>query len=66
MCETSTCQFCICGQPRIRLTDGKFAHEFTNPEKRIAWCEPCSDSAKYEAAAVTSVSPVGPDDYTNV
>jgi len=48
MCEIRTCLFCINSQPRVKLTDGTYAHEFTNPEKGIAWCEPCADSKRYE------------------
>ena len=43
MCETRTCQFCINGQPAVRLTDGTYGHEFTNPEKGVAWFEPCRE-----------------------
>ena len=43
MCETRTCQFCINGQTRVQLTDGTYAHEFENPETKLAWCEPCKD-----------------------
>ena len=48
MCDTRTCGFCKSNQARVRLTDGTFAHEFENPEKGIAWCEPCADSTRYE------------------
>jgi hypothetical protein len=54
MCETRTCQYCIAGHPRVRLTDETFAHEFQNPEHSIApvaWCEPCKDSTRYEIEA---------------
>lgn len=43
MCETRVCQFCINGQAAIRLTDGTYGHEFTNPERGIAWFEPCRE-----------------------
>ena len=54
MCNGMACQFCITGQPRVRLTDGTFAHEFENPDHPngpIAWCEPCADSTRYEIEA---------------
>lgn len=52
MCETRTCGFCIANHARVKLTDGTFAHGFENPDHPkgpIAWCEPCEDSARYEA-----------------
>ena len=43
MCETRVCQFCINGFAAQRLTDGTWGHEFTNPEKDIAWFESCKE-----------------------
>lgn len=43
MCEIRVCQHCVNGSVAQRLIDGTWGHEFTNPEKGIAWFEPCKE-----------------------
>ena len=37
-----TCTYCRTGNARIKLTDGTWAHQFEDIDKRLAWCEPCT------------------------
>lgn len=42
-----TCEHCIKGIPRHKHADGSLGHEFQEPDRNLAFCDPCKDDPEY-------------------